>query len=547
MYLGFADGDEVTAGLEDSSSSEVSCAILLDQRQFWMYQGSDIIGLRVGLTDNVSSLTVFISNDLTATPLYTKVVRSLYAGWNDIDIDAFTIPEGDLYVGYVVNRSTYVGLSGKAFEGSNWLQQDEAGWQALTGATSSLCIQAIVDDTRYKHHDAQLLSLTAEPAAAGQAFNVTGYFRNNTPSVATSLSVSYTYSDGTTHQAEAMTDEVLPGEMGSFTFSADPIAVIGESEFKATLTAVNGVADTYPDNGILTIPVTVYSQLVRRRALVEQFTTARCINCPPAHEIWKRVLRSHPDAIVAAHHCGFYTDDYTLAESEELQVFYNAGGDTYAPACMLNRRNLAEQGAVNGNKVPATGPVFYPSGDEYVDALVCFVESEYAPLTIGLDYSYDASSRQLTIRTEVEPIEGFSEPSDARLNVYLTEDGLLGYQSGASGTYEHNHVVRQFITPTWGEAIPLDTSVGRTYTLVLDSQWDISKMHIIAFVAAHDDLDVNHREVANATSIDLDGASALEMLHPDAGVQTPCFDLMGRRVAPGSGGYVLRDGHCIYF
>ena len=41
------------------------------------------------------------------------------------------------------------------------------------------------------------------------------------------------------------------------------------------------------------------------------------------------------------------------------------------------------------------------------------------------------------------------------LNVFLTQDNMVGYQAGAGSAYSHEHVFRQSLTGTWGTAIEL--------------------------------------------------------------------------------------------
>jgi len=547
IYLGFADGNNVTSSAFPTETGEASAAILLDASTFWMYEGCQITGLRVGLTSSCSSATLFVTTDLSATPLYSQKVKTLYEGWNDISFSQpITFPQGDIYVGYTVSNASLIGCSGDAYPANNWTMHGADSWQQATDLSASICIEAIVDDAAYTHHDAHLLRLTAPVAAVNENYMVSGYFRNNTPEVTSSLTVAcHVAGQENTETIAASCDEVLPGEMGFFSFEAVAIDAIGNYGLEVTITAINGQADTYPDNSRATTEVSVYSRLEARRPLLEFFTTARCVNCPTGHSIWERVLHAHPSVIRLAHHAGYYTDDYTVPSSETMTVFYNANGATYAPAAMINRTNLAEAGAINGSGMPTPGPVFYPEGDQACEALIQSVEGDYAPLVIDLTYDYEASSRTLTIRTEVTPLEGFAMPTNPMLNILATEDDLWGYQSGSASIYQHNDVVRSFVTGTWGQALTFEgtTPVSSVQTLVLDEAWNPANMHLIAFVSNHNPDDVNDCQVANATSVYLDITEAFTMVRTDVNdTNQALYDLQGRPLKAVSSGLHIQRG-----
>lgn len=535
FYLGFADGNDVTSEALGVPAAQASVAIKLDKQSFWMYQGRDIIGLRVGVMQVASGVTLFITDQLGGTPLYTQTERNLYAGWNDVELKTpFQFPDEDLYIGYTVSRGAAVGCSGDFYAQHNYLLSG-GDWQLAQDLRGSFCIEAIVSDEGYKHCDAALLSLNPAIAAKDESYNVTGHFRNNSNQVINQLTVQYQVAQGQTRTAQAFVKDVLPGEIGLFSFTADPQPSIGTFGLSVTIVEVQGQADTYADNSTASTELTTYAQLVPRRSVVEFFTTAKCVNCPTAHGIWERALSRHPSVIELAHHVGYYTDDYTVSQSESMIQFYADNGGSYAPAAMINRTNMADAGAINGNGLPTEGPVFYPSGDDYCDQLLRAIEPYYAPLVVDLDYTYNAESRQLTIQTSVQALAGFSQPANPRLNILLTEDGLMGYQSGANGMYEHNAVIRRFVTPTWGDEIALDEDapVQKDYKLTLLDSWNAARMHIIGFVTNYNADDLNDNVIVNANQLDLTGETALEKITSDQQLTKLCcrYDLFGRKLS----------------
>ena len=194
-----------------------------------------------------------------------------------------------------------------------------------------------------------------------------------------------------------------------------------------------------------------------------------------------------------------------------MMTFFNDGGATYAPAVMLDRTYWGEEAFTYYDGEYAPGPVFLPQND--VANALALATSQPAFVTVNVATpTYNATTRALSV-TVSGNVSGALATDDARLNVWLLEDGLLAdggsgvghgpSQSGASGTFYHNHVIRENLSgDDWGEANVVNTAAGtnytKTYTTTVSNNYDASKCYIVAFVSSGNHSNVNNCKVFNA-------------------------------------------------
>ena len=110
---------------------------------------------------------------------------------------------------------------------------------------------------------------------------------------------------------------------------------------------------------------------------------------------------------------------------------------------------------------------------------------------VVVNTEFIASSRELQVEVVIvgkEPITN----SDLRLSVMLTESGIIDAQDdfeagGIVDDYEHNHVLRDMLTPAAGLTIGSSITVGeiitQTFTTTLPDNWMHHNMEVIAFVS----------------------------------------------------------------
>lgn len=287
------------------------------------------------------------------------------------------------------------------------------------------------------------------------------------------------------------------GSSHSFVHNVPYTSILGTNNIQVFVSMPNGVADD-PANNTLSGSFSAYDPAgtTPRKILMENFTTAQCPNCPSAHTRIHNAIANRNDVIWLAHHVGYGTDAMTLSASNQLTRFYNDGGSTYAPALMLDRTHFT--GAAFDD---APGPVFFPDNDvadaiQTASEMPAFVSVYFPQIT----YSQDTRELNITVAGEFKSDMTMSSP---RLSVYLMEDSIMKAQSGVSGLFRHDHVIRAAITNILGDAsVITSTTAGSTfeasYTYTLPSSFKDNYCRVIAFVSNYNSANVNDCQVANS-------------------------------------------------
>lgn len=250
-----------------------------------------------------------------------------------------------------------------------------------------------------------------------------------------------------------------------------------------------------------------------RVALLEDFTGVRCQYCPDGHERAKALLAANPGKfIVIAVHGG----DYATPATGWPNFTTMFGGYLIAqakvsgyPAGTINR----EMGLVFGLN-PQMPPYGYALGRDQWAAAATFMIAQKAPVNIGATATYNSGTRLLTVKVDLYYTS--DQTGSNNINVALLQDKLYGPQSIVGSTepnYEQNHVLRTFITGTWGDVISATgetkgTKVSKTYAYSVPTDYNgtsadgggavvIDNLNIVVFVTA------GQTDVLNAKALDV--------------------------------------------
>lgn len=498
ISLGYCDGNNVSGELSGMSA----VAIRLPSDEFPMYHGSRIIGVRVGLGENCDKgVNVFLRDRLDGADIYTYKTGALYKGWCDVLFDeSLDYPASDLVVGYEVASGVRPGVSAVAgytspdgclvLENGRWIDYTSQG-------VSPLCLQLLVAGDSYAVNDAALLTVDGLVTGNGKPFELTGIIRNNTNSILREVDLTLD-ADGEMREGKASVADVLPGEVGSFTFPVEGIDRSGKYECKVGIDAVGGNPDEYDFNNECGVSIRFVDELVTRKVLVEEFTGQNCPNCPAGKERIGDAMKGLDNVVMVAHHTGFGNDDLTATGSTMLHFFYNdPSGSTYAPAVMIDRVQYS------GNP----GPVCQIGEPEEIRSRILARQKRPAEVALTLKRDYDPSARTLKIQTAVKQVEGMEVGGNPVINIMLIENGIIAYQRPNYNDYQHDEVNRLFVTDALGDPLQLSVtdSVYATYELTVNDSWNVDNMEIVAFVSNYDSANCNNCMVYNAESCALVG------------------------------------------
>lgn len=236
----------------------------------------------------------------------------------------------------------------------------------------------------------------------------------------------------------------------------------------------------------------VTTDVTTKNILLEEFTGIHCGYCPQGHAIASTLRKASPKAYVVAIHAGYYSEpgndepDFRTSEGTEINDAFGVSG---YPSGMVNRSKF------NGSSTPVSGRSSW---------IACSKEvaEEEAPVNLLMESSYDGATGSLTVH-----VEGYftadEQAAEQALCVAWTQDNIKGPQSGANmgDEYTHNNMLRDFITPVWGDELTEPAKGGyfsRDYTVTLpeavnDVPVKPEDIRIVAFVIGDTD------EVLNVT------------------------------------------------
>lgn len=339
--------------------------------------------------------------------------------------------------------------------------------------------------------------LVAANAPMGTNFDFYYAVENQGSAPLTSYTLNYTLNNGT-----PVTRNVSGINVAPFDFYVDTVTIsyptAGDLAIGLEVSAPNGQTDPDPSDNTGTLQTTIFdpATAAQRTSLLDHYTTAQCVNCPAAHERLHTAIVGYEDRIAwVAHHVGYGTDDLTYsqdAQSSGMIGFYT-GGTTFAPGMMLDRNSEIVPGSYNGI-VGSVGAI------ATLQSQFANATSTPAFVTVELqNMSYNESSREVSFDVAGQFMQAVT--GTVNVTVYITEDSIMGTQTGASGQYQHDHVLRTVVSDYWGDALTstnANDTYSKHYTYTLPATWKNNKCRVIAFVNMHGS-SFSNRQVLNAT------------------------------------------------
>ena len=222
-----------------------------------------------------------------------------------------------------------------------------------------------------------------------------------------------------------------------------------------------------------------------RVVLIEEFSGVRCVNCPNGAREIQNLLGLYDGNLVAVSiHAGFFSNPYP----ESVYDFQTPEGDaleTYIGQVLGYPVASVDRKVFDGNDDPMADRAEWAS----------FIQQQLEQdpeLNMSINHKYNEQSRQVEITVSFSPRADIDR--DLRLGVIITESGILDYQldvDGKHSDYEHNHVLRAYLTDIAGNAIgsaPYITGASYSSDLVFtlpeeDGWWVAENCNIVAFIA----------------------------------------------------------------
>ncbi len=235
-----------------------------------------------------------------------------------------------------------------------------------------------------------------------------------------------------------------------------------------------------------------------RTALLEDFTGIHCGYCPEGHVIAASLEAALTDRLVVVGvHAGVFAvpstgePDFRTPEGTDIDAHFTISG---YPAGVIGRHLFG--GADDLGRGAWEGAV---------NELLTLP----SPVNVGVESSYDSGTQELTVH--VHALYTSDSPSgNDYVSVLVKENHLIGWQTdyanGNHTDYDHVHVLRHYLTDTWGEDVGNPTAgstVDRTYTYTVPATWNIANCEVVAFVSEY------QSEVYQAREVAADGGTTL--------------------------------------
>ena len=222
---------------------------------------------------------------------------------------------------------------------------------------------------------------------------------------------------------------------------------------------------------------------VKRTSLLIEYSGWQCVNCPTAAEEAHHlkelygeelvVVVMHPESNPNTRHNNKPALDYTCPEADSIYIMMGGTNTTPFPTGNVNMVKDATKGYFNDYDKWAT--------------LISQAYADPKPVILSQE-AYCIDTNVVFIAVDITNLD--SQAMDATLQVWLTEDSVIGSQKKPEGTdkeYAHNHLLRATISPLWGEPIPLNahTTHQVVYEYTLPEKVKKENCNIVALVSVN--------------------------------------------------------------
>ena len=222
---------------------------------------------------------------------------------------------------------------------------------------------------------------------------------------------------------------------------------------------------------------------VKRTSLLIEYSGWQCVNCPTAAEEAHRlqelygenlvVVVMHPESNPNTRHNNKPALNYTCPEADSIYIMMGGTNTTPFPT-----------GNINMVKEPTKG--YFTDYDKW-GTLVSQAYSTPKPVLLSTE-AYTIDTNVIFVAADITNLD--TQAMEATLQVWLTEDSVMGSQKKPEGTdknYAHNHLMRASISPIWGEVLPIEAHMTQqmVYEYTLPDRVVKENCNIVAIVSVN--------------------------------------------------------------
>ncbi len=245
-----------------------------------------------------------------------------------------------------------------------------------------------------------------------------------------------------------------------------------------------------------------------RKVFVEDYTGHKCGNCPAAADTLKYLEKKYPGQVIPlAIHAGFFSAVSPTYPTDLRNSIGNAYDSQFGISAAGNPNGLVNRGGFgSGGFIKA-----YTSWEGEIAQML----SRAAKFEIKIKNTFVASGNNLNTSVTVRSLS--NNAGIYKLVVLLSEDSIIAEQldyrlpSGSQiiSNYEFNHVLRDAINSTWGDAIfnsgaVANDSIVKSYNnYTINAGYNPNKCHVIAYIYDADSSSPTYYEVLQVEEADV--------------------------------------------
>lgn len=407
IYLGYSD-NEIANGIALGQNITSSAAIYIPESLAKLYEGKEATAVRLGLSNNVSNMKVFITKDLNGEPLSEAEFGSQKPGLLSFNLNEPVVLDGDaFYVGYTCTGTNVIGCSNVYDENGCWLKSNENGGEWSNYAMdesyqyNALNLSVRIEGSTLPF-DARLIVNKEYFVSPGEEQEIDVKLENLSKTAIRKFQVKYSIDGG----EESVIEESVylkSGATTKFAITLPAFSGIGEHKVNLSLLKVNDMEDDNQANNEVETTVKVTGVSFEKRMVVEEGTGTWCGYCPEGIVAFRAMEEKYPDKFIgiAVHH----NDAMAIDSYNKVKEYF-----TGYPKCIINRN---ESMIVSPTASVLEG--FYGK-----------VISERAIAAVSVEASLDDNSNKINAKTSVQFASGDPD-AEFRIAFVVVEDSVTGY------------------------------------------------------------------------------------------------------------------------
>lgn len=520
--------DKIGSGLiaQTDQPSEYHAAIRLPKNILQKYVGNKITTIDFAILQKPGrEMTLFIAHELGGEPLVSQSITDFNTGWNSIRLKRpYTIRENDeLYVGYVFYTEqstanaqviTFDGVPGRTDKVNYY--GDRGIWNEVNPQVNyDLAIRAFVEGENLPHNDVQIHTLSSYD-----------FIIQNTPTSAKATIWNFGLDEVTSMDVEILANgkvfdtknlrNISVPHNTEVTINIDDVKFPeeGNNSIEVKVLKVNGIedsdlSDNYAKHDLFAAKEGATP--AKRMVLLEQFSSETDKTGQMADELYAEAIAESEDVIWIKHHID---DKFALDKTKQYKHFFD-NNRLFYPALMADRNifdNMLE-----------FGPAYFVNYQSVAEDMIKISREVPSYITPALALNYDEVSRRLSIVASGEAgVKEMPFQKNLRLTIYLVEDKIKSNTQAGSSEYVHNGVVRSIVTESsWGDEIDVSSySFEKKYEVILDKDWNVDNIRVVAVVSNYDEKNKRQLQVYNTacSSIKSVGINDIENDNKEPGI-----------------------------